>query len=86
MQFFTDLEAVEVEAAVFASRNLKLQNIDALFESTKFEKFKGSKSLNVCKTNILVITDKVISLGTNFVKTSVILANGFYYCFHYYCY
>ena len=37
MQFFTDLEA-----AVLGSRNLKLQSIDGLFESTKFEKVKGS--------------------------------------------
>ena len=37
MQFFTDLEA-----AAFGSRNLKLQSIDGLFESTKFEKVKGS--------------------------------------------
>ena len=36
-RFFTDLEAVERR-----SRKLKLQNIDALFESTKFEKIKGS--------------------------------------------
>ena len=44
---------------------------------------KEAISLNVCKTNILVITDKVVSLRRNFLKASVILAYGFYYCFHY---
>ena len=39
-------------------------------------------SLNVCKTTILVIIDKVVSLR----KASVILAYSFYYCFRYYLY
>ena len=42
MQFFTNLEAAESR-----SRRLKLQSINGLFESRKFEKVKGS--------NILVI-------------------------------
>ena len=47
---------------------------------------KEAMSLNVCKTNILVIIDKVVSLRRNFVKASVILAYSFYYCFSCYFY
>ena len=43
-------------------------------------------SLNVCKANILVIIDKVVSLRRNILKASVILAYSFYYCFRYYFY
>ena len=32
----------KAEAKAFGSRSLKLQSIDGLFESTKFEKVKGS--------------------------------------------
>ena len=50
------------------------------------KKLKEAISLNVYKTNILVIIDKVVSLRRNFLKASVILAYGFYYCFRYYFY
>ena len=50
------------------------------------KKLKEAISLNVYKTNILVIIDKVVSLSRNFLKASVILAYGFYYCFRYYFY
>ena len=51
-----------------------------------FKNLKEAISLNVCKTNILVIIDKVVSLRINFLKASVILAYDFYYCFRYYFY
>ena len=44
-----------LEAEVFGSRRLKLQSIDGLFESTKFEKLKEAISLSRCKRNILII-------------------------------
>ena len=50
------------------------------------KKLKEAISLNVYKTNILVIIDKVVSLRRNFLKASVILAYSFYYCFRYYFY
>ena len=45
---------------------------------------KETIALNVCKTNFLVIIDKVVSLGRNILKASVILGYGFHYCFRYY--
>ena len=80
-RFFTDLEAVERR-----SRKLKLQNIDALFESTKFEKIKGSNIVKYVQNNYFSYIDKVVSLRRNFLKASVILAYSFYYCFRYYFY
>ena len=52
--FFTKLGAVESRAEAFGSRSPKLKRMNWLFESTKFEKVKGSK-LSVYKRNILVI-------------------------------
>ena len=43
------------------------------------KKLKEAISLSVNKTNILVITDKVVSLRRYFLKASVILAYGVYY-------
>ena len=48
------------------------------------KKLKEAILLNVCKTNILVIIGKVVSLRRYFLKASVVLAYGFYYCFRYY--
>ena len=48
------------------------------------KKLKEAISLNVCKTTISVIINKVISLRRNFLKASVILAYSFYYSFRYY--
>ena len=50
------------------------------------KKLKEAISLNVCKTNILVIPDKVVSLRRYCLKASVALAYGYYYCFCYYFY
>ena len=56
MHFFTNLEAVE-------SRSLKLQSIDGLFESRKFEKVKGSNIVKcVQKKYFSYIIDKIVSL------------------------
>ena len=76
-----------------SSRKKKQQSLEAetlnfriLMHCSNQQNLKNLKeaiSLNVCKTNILVIIDKVVSLRRNFLKASVILAYGFYYCFHY---
>ena len=51
-----------------------------------FKNLKEAISLSMCKTNILVIIDKVVSLRRNLLKASVILAYDFYCCFRYYFY
>ena len=79
-----------------SSRKKKQQSLEAenlnfrilMYCSNKqnLKNLKEAISLNVCKTNILVIIDKAVSLRRNFLKASVILAYGFYYCFRYYFY
>ena len=63
----------EVEA--LGSRNLKLQSIDALFESRKFEKLKGSNFVKrVPKKYFSYLIDKIVLLRRNFSKGLVILS------------
>ena len=68
MQFFTNLEAAESR-----SRRLKLQSINGLFESRKFEKVKGSNIVKP-KNYFSYLIDKIVSLRRNFSKSLVILS------------
>ena len=68
MHFFTNLEAAE-------SRSLKLQSIDGLFESRKFEKVKGSNIVScVQRKYFSYIKDKIASLREIFSKALFILS------------
>ena len=79
-----------------SSRKKKQQSLEAetlnfriLMYCSNLQNLKNLKEailLNVCKTNILVIIDKDVSLRRNFLKASVILAYCFYYCSRYYFY
>ena len=52
-----------MEAEAFGSRSLKLQSIDGLFESRKFEKVKGSNIVKcVQKKYFSHKIDKIVSL------------------------
>ena len=54
------------KAEAFGSRSLKLQSIDGLFESKKFEKVKGSNIIKyVQKKYFSYIIDKVVSPTRN---------------------
>ena len=69
-----------MEAEAFGSRSLKLQSIDGLFESRKFEKVKGSNIVKcVQKKYFSYIIDKIVSLTKNLQKP-------YYYCSCYYFY
>ena len=76
--FFTNLEAVESR-----SRRLKLQSIDGLFESKRFEKVKGSNAVKCAQNKCFsYITDKIVSLRRN--QKLWLSCPGFYYCCFYY--
>ena len=63
------------EAKTFGNRSLKLQSIDGLFESSKFEKVKGSKIVKcVLKEYVSYIIAEIVSLRRNFSEAVVILA------------
>ena len=68
------------------AENLNFRILMYCSNQQNLKNLKEAISLNVCKTNILVIIDKVVSLRRNFLKASVILAYSFYYCFRYYFY
>ena len=71
----------KAEAETFGSRSVKLQSIDGLFESKKFEKVKWSNIVNcVQKKYFSYIIDKIVSLRRSFSKALVTLA----YCFCYF--
>ena len=54
------------KAEAFGSKSLKLQSIDGLFESKKFEKVKGSNIIKyVQKKYFSYIIDKVVSPARN---------------------
>ena len=76
MQFFTNLEAVESRSrSLWKQKRLKLQSIDGLFESRKFEKVKGSNIVKrVLKKYFSYLIDKIASLRRNFSKALVILS------------
>ena len=65
--FFINLEAVESRSRGFWSRSLKLQSIDRLFKSRKFEKVKG-RNIVKCVQNkyFSYIIDKIVSLREKF--------------------
>ena len=54
--------------------NFKLQSIDGLFESIKFEKVKGSNIAKCAQKKILFIINKIVPFTRNFSKALVILA------------
>ena len=60
------------------AENLNFRILMYCSNKQNLKNLKEAISLNVCKTNILVIIDKVVSLRRNFLKASVILAYGFY--------
>ena len=63
------------EEEAFGNRSPKLQSIDGLLESRKFEKVKGSTIVKcVQKKYFSYIIDKIVSLRRNFSKALVILS------------
>ena len=59
----------KADAKAFGSRSLKLQSIDELLKSTKFEKVKGRNIVQcVQKKYFSYIIDKLFSLRVNFQK------------------
>ena len=65
----------KAEAEALGSKGLKLQSIDGLFTSQKFEKFKGSNIVKyVQKKYFSYIIDKIVSLRRSFYKALVILS------------
>ena len=72
--FFRNGKQYKAEVKAFGSRSLKVQSIDGLLESTKFEKFEGSNIVNcVQKKYFSYIIDKIVSPRRNFSKAAVIL-------------
>ena len=64
----------KADAKAFGSTSLKLQSIDELLESTKFEEVKGTNIVKfVQKKYFSYIMDKFCSLRVNFSKALVIL-------------
>ena len=65
----------KAEAEAFGTKSLKLQCIDGLFESRKFEKVKGSNIVKCVQNKYFsYIIDKIVSLRRNFSKALVILS------------
>ena len=63
----------KAKAEAFGSRRLKLQSIDGLFESRKFEKVKGSNIVKRVPTKYFsYLVDKIASLKRNLSKVLVI--------------
>ena len=65
----------KAQAEAFGNRSLKIQSIDGLFKSIKFEKVKGSNIVKrVQKKYFSYIIDKIVSLRRNFSKALLTLA------------
>ena len=63
----------KAKAEAFGGRRLKLQSIDGLFESRKFEKVKGSNIVKRVPTKYFsYLVDKIASLKRNLSKVLVI--------------
>ena len=87
MQFFHKVGSTrKLKQKPLEAEALNFRVLMDCLNQQNLKKLKEAISLNVCKTNILLIIDKVVSLRRNFLKASVILAYGFYYCFRYYFY
>ena len=73
--FYQTWKQQKEEVEALGSRNLKLQSIDGLFESRKFEKVKRSNFVKrVPKKYFSYLIDKMVWLRRNFSKGLVILS------------